>query len=54
MPLSYLCADGNKQVVTHIWEWCQFESMYTLEEAVTSGVLMKEDDAGGTPIAWLH
>jgi hypothetical protein len=31
MSLSYLCVDGHKQAVTHIWESRQFESMYTLQ-----------------------
>jgi hypothetical protein len=32
MPLSYLCFDGCKQVVTHIRESRRFKSMYTLQE----------------------
>jgi hypothetical protein len=31
MPLTSLRADGHKQVVTHIRESQQFESMYTLQ-----------------------
>jgi hypothetical protein len=31
MTLSYLCADGHKQVVTHIRESQRFKSMYTLQ-----------------------
>jgi hypothetical protein len=31
MSLSYLRADGHKQVVTHIWESRWFKSMYTLQ-----------------------
>jgi hypothetical protein len=31
MSLSYLCADGHKQAVTHIRESRRFESMYILQ-----------------------
>jgi hypothetical protein len=31
MSLSYLCADGHKQAVTHIRESQQFKLMYTLQ-----------------------
>jgi hypothetical protein len=31
MPLSYLCANGHKQAVTHILESRRFELIYTLQ-----------------------